>query len=963
MVSILLSGCSESSDSAGGFSNDVVEIGYLSKENVIPAVWEFSFDANEELSSIQWQFSDEDFVSHSSARSDSVTHTFNQAGVHQIRLRYETVSGKSGTAANDVIIQSGSISGTIFAALNTLVDVDTREPAEPNAENDSFASAQPLAANSRLSGVVDANDTVDYYQVRLQKDQTINLQVADQDNRSFETIQFQIFTSENRETPSFQASTEEDSGHLNTPFVVPTTGNYFIKLTAIFPTSAEVVVEGRIKERHSHGNYSLQIEAVAESADFVAGELIVMMKESAGNSAPSQSNVQIQSLNNLQGLATRMNLGRIMALSLTSARQFMAAKNISYSASLENDSRWQTLQVARLLAAQDDVLYAEPNWKRYPTLAAVEDPLYTSQWHYDSINLESAWQALNNRGSAAVTVAVLDTGVLTAHPDLASNLVAGYDFIDNDSDANDPGDQSIGGQHSSFHGTHVAGTIAAVEGNDSGGTGIAPGVKIMPVRVLGQDGGTSFEIIAGICFAAQLSRSDNSVCSNVPSANAADIINLSLGGPGFSDIEQAVYEAVVAKGIIVIAAAGNESTSAPFYPAGYDQVISVSATNRNTELASYSNFGNLIDVAAPGGDLTSDQGILSSWGDDRNGTAEFTYGYLQGTSMAAPHVAGVVALMKSEKPNLNHTEFRSLLVAGNLTQDIGDVGKDNKFGYGFIDAHKAVLAVLGRGVPKILTSDSSVFFDVSQIMRFFTLIGSGVDDFSELGTISVTVNDAENGSGGSWLALNKSSGLGEYIVTVARGNMDEGAYVANIVVSSDVVSIDDVVIEVVLQVGNAQLTANAGVQYVIIFDPDAEPNEDGFIPSKASSRALIAENGQYSYQITGLSKGRYTVTTGSDLDFDDFICDAGESCGQYPTLAQSSILVISEEQPALDINMTVNYLTSSIGAASVFDGELISPRAIKRPKPVIEGAEPSIEDTKQAVISSKSKQDQNKVNQ
>jgi serine protease len=953
LVSVLLQGCSES---VGGslFASDDVQIGYVSKEDIIPARWEFSLESDEEIASIQWQFSDENFENHSSAQSERVTHTFTQAGLHRIRLQYETVGGKSGMAENEVIIQSGSISGTIFGALNTLVDVDTREPEEPNAENNSFASAQPLASNSRLSGVVDANDPVDFYQVQLQRDQTINLQVADQVNNSFEAIQFQVFSSDNINTPLFEASTQPGTGHLGTPFLTPDNGSYFIKLTAISPTSSEVLVEGELKELNSHGNYSLQIEAAITNADFVAGELIVMMKQATGNNTSSQFKTQAQGLNPIQGLVTRADLGRIKTLSLTSARQFMATKNINFSVSLANNSRWQTLQVARLLSAQDDVLYAEPNWRRYPSVLSPQnltDPLYSSQWHYDSINLESAWQAMDSRGRAEVIVAVLDTGVLTAHPDLVSNLVPGYDFIDGDADANDPGDRSISGQRSSFHGTHVAGTIAAAA-NDVGGTGIAPGVKIMPVRVLGQDGGSSFEIIAGLCFAAQLNSGNNSLCRNVPSGSPADIINLSLGGPDFSVTEQAVYDAVMNKGIIVIAAAGNESTSVPTYPAAYRDVISVSATNRNTELASYSNFGNLIDVAAPGGDFASDQGVLSSWGDDLSGTTELTYGYLQGTSMAAPHVAGVAALMKSVDPGLTHEIFRAHLVAGLLSQDIGDVGKDNKFGYGLIDAHKAVLALLGNGTPKILTSDSSVFFDVSQVARSFTLIESGVDDVSELGVITTTINNTR-----SWLTLNKQSGLGEYIATVDRGGLVEGVYEASITVTSSLSGIDDVVITVVLQIGNALLTANAGVQYVLLIDPDAKPNADGTIPSEAGSRALIANNGQYSYEITGISKGQYIISTGSDLDLDNVICDAGESCGQYPTLAQSSILVISEEQPSLDINMTVNYLTSSIGVASVFGGELITSRAIEKPKFVIDDKS-SIEDTKKTAISIKSKQDQ-----
>ena len=915
LMSLLLQACSDGGGSPSIFTNDVVQIGYTSKENVIPATWQFSFESDEDLVSLQWKFSDEGYVSGSSGRSETVTHIFTQAGIHKVRLQYETASGETGTAENEVIIQSGVISGTISAALNTLVDVDTRDPDEPNVNNNSFATAQPIAANTRLSGVVDANDVEDYFQVQLQKDQSINLQVADQIFNSFKSIQFQVFISTDTVNSLFDANTETGSGHLVTPFIAPSTGSYFIKLTAIDPS-----VRGFVGEQvHSHGNYSLQVESAIGSADFVAGELIVMMKTSSQYQA--------------QGLSTRRNLGRIKTLSLTSARQFMASKNISFNASLTSNSRWQTLQVARLLAAQEDVLYAEPNWKRYASALSpltVTDPLYASQWHYDSINLESAWQAMDSRGSAAVTVAVLDTGVLTAHPDLSPNLVAGYDFIDNDSNANDPGDKGIGGQRSSFHGTHVAGTIAAAVDNASGGTGVAPGVKILPVRVLGQDGGSSSEIIAGLCFAAQLNTGDNSLCSNVPDGTAVDIINLSLGGPTFSPTEQAVYNAVTSKGIIVIAAAGNESTSAPSYPAAYENVISVSATNRNTELASYSNFGDLIDVAAPGGDFASDEGILSSWGDDLNGPAELTYGSLQGTSMAAPHVAGVAALMKSVDTDLTHEIFRSQLVTGLLSQDIGDAGEDNKFGHGLIDAHKAVLESLGNTGPKILTSASSLFFDVSQATRSFTLIGSGVANESELGAISVSID-----SGAPWLSLNKSEGLGEYIASVNRSTMDEGAYEGLITVSSDVGGIADVEIAVVLQIGNAELSANAGVQYVLVLQEDAVANEDGVIESVTGSRALIAVDGEYSYQISGLSKGRYTVSTGSDMDFDNVICDAGESCGQYPTLAQSSTLIISEEQPSLDINMTVNYLTSSIGAASVleeeFAGELMTPRLIQKP--------------------------------
>ena len=298
------------------------------------------------------------------------------------------MTGASGVAENEVIIQSGSISGEIFAALNTLVDVDTRDPNEPNLNNNSFDDAQALTANARIAGVVDHNDLSDFYQVQLQKDQTINLQVADQTFNLFESIQFQVFASTDTNSAIFDANTKISTGNLTVPFVAPKDDSYFIKLTAISPRLSA-------SNKFSHGIYSLHIESAIDVADFVAGELIVMMKEQRQYQA--------------QGLSSKSNLGRIKSLSLNNASQFMAAKNITFNAQLETNNHWQTLQVAKLLATQDDILFAEPNWRRYPSaLADVTDPLFSSQWHYGAINLEPAWQAVGNRGSNGVTVAVLE---------------------------------------------------------------------------------------------------------------------------------------------------------------------------------------------------------------------------------------------------------------------------------------------------------------------------------------------------------------------------------------------------------------------------------------------------------------------------------------------------------------------------------------------------------------------------
>ena len=279
------------------------------------------------------------------------------------------------------------------------------------------------------------------------------------------------------------------------------------------------------------------------------------------------------------------------------------ARALSANMSAEARSRQGTLLAAKMLRQQAGVRSADPNYLRQPS-AIPNDPLYRLQWHFRDISLPQAWDLTT--GSANVTIAVIDTGVRTDHPDLVGQLTGnGFDFIadatrarDGDGiDANplDPGDQGVGGT-SSFHGTHVTGTIVAATNNGVGVSGICWNCKVMPLRVLGVGGGTSFDLIAAIRYAARLTNSSG----QLPIARA-DIINMSLGGGGFSQTEQNTITEARNAGVIIIAAAGNESSAAPSYPASYAGVVSVSATTITRTRASYSNFGANIDVAAPGG--------------------------------------------------------------------------------------------------------------------------------------------------------------------------------------------------------------------------------------------------------------------------------------------------------------------------------------------------------------------------
>ncbi|MEK8030553.1 S8 family serine peptidase [Ideonella sp. DXS29W] len=354
--------------------------------------------------------------------------------------------------------------------------------------------------------------------------------------------------------------------------------------------------------------------------------------------------------------------------------------------------------VARQIMADDaNVLYAEPDY-RARAFATPTDPLYSSQWHYyetaGGLNLPSAWDV--STGSDVV-VAVIDTGV-RAHVDLADNLLSGYDFISNsstgndgdgrDSDANDPGDGCNGG-HSSWHGTHVAGTIAAVTNNGEGGAGVAYNAKILPVRVLGCGGGYFSDIADGVLWA-----SGSAVGGVSAPSQPAKVLNLSLGGKTAcpTTMQNAINQAR-SNGAVVIVAAGNSNEDASKHsPANCANVVTVAAVGRTGARASYSNYGAKIDVAAPGGDQSTGtaNGVLSTLNDGYSTAGNDSYVYYQGTSMATPHVAGVAALMLSRNPSLTPDEIEVLLkTTARAFPKACAVG----CGKGIVDANAAVRAV------------------------------------------------------------------------------------------------------------------------------------------------------------------------------------------------------------------------------------------------------------------------------
>ncbi|MFF2047128.1 S8 family peptidase [Stenotrophomonas bentonitica] len=359
----------------------------------------------------------------------------------------------------------------------------------------------------------------------------------------------------------------------------------------------------------------------------------------------------------------------------------------------------------RRLAADPSVEYVEVDQLMQATLVP-NDTRFSEQWGFGtsnaSINVRPAWDKATGAG---VVVAVIDTGI-TNHPDLNANLLPGYDFISDaamardgggrDNNPNDEGDwyaanecgSGIPASNSSWHGTHVAGTVAAVTNNSTGVAGTAFNAKVVPVRVLGKCGGYTSDIADAIVWAS------GGTVSGVPAnANPAEVINMSLGGGGScSTTYQTAINGAVSRGTTVVVAAGNSNTNvSSSVPANCANVIAVAATTSAGARASFSNYGTGIDISAPG------QGILSTLNSGTTVPGSASYASYNGTSMAAPHVAGVVALVQSVAPTaLSPAAIESLLKS---TARPLPGACSGGCGAGIVDADAAVTAALNGTGP------------------------------------------------------------------------------------------------------------------------------------------------------------------------------------------------------------------------------------------------------------------------
>ncbi len=838
-------------------------------------------------------------------------------------------------------LNSSSISGNITPTVLTVVDSDINDPgARANISNNLTTSAQIINNLSTVQGFASAvgtgrtgdrfantADSNDYYLANLQQSQTITLQSVDFSGADTFRGDLDLFLLDVTGTMVAQGSPGTEFKNVS----VPVDGTYFILITAASGISKYTL---RLNSVNTSASTS------GQSVNFVPDELIVKFKQSLSVSASGGANSHLKLSHQDR---SRASLARMTA-DAVSQKLFGTTVNTPDSAipafldelkriNAESYEKILTLREIKRLNTQADIEYAEPNYIYYAQRVP-DDNFYNLQWHYPAINLPQAWDITTGTPDVGdVIVAIIDTGIFLAHNDLAGKLTPGYDFIANAANANDgdgidnnpddPGDGSTNGS-SSWHGTHVAGTVAANSNNSIGVAGVSWGAKLMPLRVLGAQGGSTYDIAQAMRYASRLSNDSNTL-----PAQKADIINMSLGGPGATQTMQNAVDAARAAGVIVIAAAGNDNSSTLFYPASYDGVVSVSATDFAGNLAPYSNFGSRIDIAAPGGDQSANlnndnfgDGILSTLVDDSSGTRASAFVFYQGTSMASPHVAGVAALMRAVYPGLTPAEFDSSLINATLTREAGTPGRDDSFGYGIIDALKAVQEAqrLANGgtappPPALISATPS-----SLVLGLLSNAQLTISNQSITAASIISFSDNAN-----WLSITENTldanKLGIYNITIDRTGLNDSIY--NGTITFNISTGSTLTVQVSMLVGSVSTTGDIGTAYILLIN-----TADGNVINTTTPVDL--GNGNYTYRFNSVPNGTYQIIGGSDIDNDRVVCQTGENCGGFPVVnSLQDILVLGADLTNIDFNIDI---VSTVASASlVAQGILLNREAVQQP--------------------------------
>ncbi|MFV1958233.1 MAG: S8 family serine peptidase, partial [Planctomycetota bacterium] len=621
-----------------------------------------------------------------------------------------------------------------------------------------------------------------------------------------------------------------------------------------------------------------------------------------GPCAPDHVLVRLRSDTRAEALAERFGLrpGRTLG---SGSRRFWLPEP------LRKRVRSQMLALCKRLADDDAVAWAEPDWYVKP-LGLPDDPELARQWNLRAFGAPAAWEV--TRGEASVVVGIVDSGIID-HPDLVGQVApGGYDFISDpaiagDGNGRDPDPTDTGAQEdpsglSWWHGTHVAGVVAGRADDGQGLAGVAPGCRVMPLRAVGRTGGLVSDVADAILYAAGLLTTEDGRRLSAP----LPIVNLSFGlSIDSSDLRSACQQASNV-GVLLVGASGNDGQQVLF-PARYPTVLAVAAVDAMLNTMGYSSFGPEVDLAAPGGDATSDLGgtgwpdaIPSTLRDETVFPARPSLGYLEGTSQAAPHVAAVAGLLLSVDPTLSAHDLKVLLTGSAM--DRGVPGKDDAYGWGVVQAPAAMALLLEEmgtpwtAPPSLVLPVPSVLFPGFDILHAVAVMNGGGGRL-EFGDPTTATDE-----GGAWLSAELDPGkngnrtnVKAVLVRVDRTELPAapGAYSGSVLLRDT---------------ANATLGSIRVVAYVtrrLAAGQDLSVRAFEGAGSAIRARGLAKAAFGYRYWFPLLDAGSYRIEAGQDLDGDGFFCEKGDACGWYggPTEADAQVVTIDRRETAFAIDV------------------------------------------------------------
>ena len=773
------------------------------------------------------------------------------------------------------ITSTVTISGQLNLNATAEQDSDFQQTGQSSnvTTNNEFVTAQRLNNPTSVGGYVSADasnysngvsygaDAVDVFSLPLLEGQTLSftLQNAKTTPARNLSVLVQVFKAGNTSIPIYSRFASKP---ILMEFVIEDDDEYFIKLTA------------------QGGGRSPALYQIESSQTLVSGAQLA------------------------QGSYAELASARVSVM-----QQDGTVVQHKSSASDNDLGKLQALRAAQVLATESRNLKAEPDYLVKSTSLDTNDTFADLQWNLESIDVPQAWAASTGIGAR---IAVIDTGTSPLHEDLQSNLLfsEGYDFIsdssngDGDGRDSDPTEPSFG----TYHGAVIAGVIAGDTNNGKGIAGAAPNARVVPIRVLDAEGlGSAIDIAEGIRYAAGLSTEEG-----VRLSERVDVINLSLGLSVDSFVIGDAIRDAVAEGVIVIAAAGNENNSAPFYPAYYPEVVGVGSVNHAGIRSLFSNYGDNISVMAPGG--TSSSSVYYDAEDDfiygptgiENPPGLGDYDVFIGTSFAAPHVAAVAGLMKQLQPSLDSAMFSALINRGELSAARSSA---EFYGRGIINAAMAVSAVGGQLDDELVAFPQSLSFSDSRERMILALSNLGTGDLDVVSVdfdvpwLSVTASDAG------------ASGLGQYAISLDQSltasNDSESASV--IVTYSIDGGVDQTLVVPVFK--SAQLAQNqiSGVWVYLLKRDDALASSTSIQIFDSIFYEGISGSANFSFD--GIPPGAYFLEASTDNDGDQRLFDPGEAVGAYR---------LSNSASFLDVDRSVSGLQIDIGYQNVNDNEAFS---------------------------------------